>query len=498
MHRVSHARTLILATSLLLAMGAVVPAHAADADNKCQLGLIETLPISLSGRGLQPTIDGSINGVPTKVQFDIGHFSSHIELSVLERMGISVRNRFETSRGVGGLAQIYKVRIKEMKVGPSKGGGEFDVFDNQDDTIGASVGSDFLLRSDLEISLAQSYLKFFQTRNCKDRHLAYWDNNAVAVPFRIESQYNARPIFKVKINGVEMEALMSSSDSSAISTRAAKRIGITPESPGVERDGVSHGIGNSIQRHWSVPIATLEVGDEKISNFKLGMVDLANVSDVVLGRDFVRAHRIYISMSQQIIYLSHTGDEIFAKTYSSEEPWFKAELDRGNPEAQYSIGQYEEAAAQGHRGASIKLAQKKFLAGDYEGSLKFIRQAQARRPSYVLSAWTYLATARSGDIAKAATQLKADRAIEKTENWSMHISDFYLGKLDAVKLRKLALADDVSAEPLCMADFHIAQSHLLAGQKDLAKPLLQSSKDKCGRSSWEYGVAVADLDLLEK
>lgn len=482
---------------LIAAFGLCSHALAAEPAPRCQLALLETLPVTYNGDYLHPTIEGSINGVPTRVEFDTSKFGSHIELAELERMGIATRNRFTRGHGVGGVEQIFSVNLKELAVGPAKGKGDFDVLDRTDDGIGAAVGADFLLRSDLEISLADRYLKFFGPINCKDQHLAYWDQNAIAIPFRIESQYNARPIFKVVINGAVMEAMISVQSSTSISTRAAKRIGITPSTPGVEEGGVVTGIGNNQLRSWQVPIATMMVGEEKISNFKIKMLDLADIADVILGRDFMLAHRIMISMSQKTLYLSYTGGEIFSGSYSSDEPWIKAELQSNNPDALYAFGMHEKAAAQGHRGASVKLAQKRFNAGDYDGTLKFIAQAQKRRPSFNLSSWAYLATVRKGDQAKAAKQLQADRDSVQTDDWDIAVVDFYLGKMDASKLMKSAQANKISKAPQCKAEYHTAQFYLMAGQKDLAKPLLLAAQSSCERSSWEYEAARADQAKID-
>jgi predicted aspartyl protease len=287
---------------------------AADSEKKCEMGLIDTLPVSLTERYQIPMIPGSINGKPTTVAIDLGSYNTQISKSVLDEMGITSWNTRDRIDGTGGNFRVMEVRLGELKAGPASGRGVFDVIDAASDT-GFQMGADMLLRGDLEISLKEKQLKFFRTRNCEKSHLAYWSQDAVVLPFTIHGVDDVRPIFKIKVNGKEMTAMMSTASTTTIlNMDAARKIGLTVDSPQVTGGKQIQGMSKDMLSFWNVKIDVMEIGEERISNVKLGMIKRGvDVADVIFGLDFVRAHRIYISMDQRLIYLTYIGGEIFAR-----------------------------------------------------------------------------------------------------------------------------------------------------------------------------------------
>ncbi|MES2324361.1 MAG: retropepsin-like aspartic protease [Pseudomonadota bacterium] len=287
---------------------------AADAEKKCELGLVDTLPVSMNNLYRVPMIAGSINGKPTTVAVDLGSYNTKITKSVLDAMGITSWNTRDSMGGSGGNFRIMEVRLGELKAGPASGRGVFEVIDTSS-ASGFNMGADMLLRNDLEISLKENQLKFFRTRNCEKSHLAYWSQDAVVLPFKIHGDDDVRPIFKVKVNGKEMTAVMSTASSTTtLNVNAARKLGLTVGSPQVTEGNQVKGMGKDMLSYWNVKIDALEIGEERISNVTLGMIkEDVGVADVMFGLDFVRAHRIYISMDQRQIYFTYIGGEIFAR-----------------------------------------------------------------------------------------------------------------------------------------------------------------------------------------
>ena len=92
--------------------------------------------------------------------------------------------------------------------------------------------------------------------------------------------------------------------------------------------GVSTGIaGRPVQTLLGV-FPSFSVGDESIANAKLRIADMFSANtrkqidsliakqavdepDMLLGADFIRAHRIYIARSQGKMYFSYNGGPIF-------------------------------------------------------------------------------------------------------------------------------------------------------------------------------------------
>jgi hypothetical protein len=114
-----------------------------------------------------------------------------------------------------------------------------------------------------------------------------------------------------------------------VTQRAAAAAGVTPRSQGVTANGKASGIGAEAVRVYNATFPTLSIGDEKIENaeLELGQIfeadkqvpigsHLATESavrtpDMLLGADFMMAHRIYIARSQGKVYFSYNGGPIF-------------------------------------------------------------------------------------------------------------------------------------------------------------------------------------------
>ncbi|PWF44980.1 hypothetical protein C7C56_018380 [Massilia glaciei] len=110
----------------------------------------------------------------------------------------------------------------------------------------------------------------------------------------------------------------------------------------------------------------------------------------------------------------------------------------------------------------------------------------------------YLATARSGKAGQALEELKAAK-FKNTEAWDVNVIDFILGRIDEDELRKRPLKGTWSKqEAACTAQFHIGQSHLIAGKVALARPALEAAITACKDRAFESSAAQMDLDRLPK
>jgi hypothetical protein len=191
--------------------------------------------------------------------------------------------------------------------------------------FGAVAGGDFLFQADVEISLASRELKFFRPVGCADAFLAYWDAGASVVPFESSSSRDVLPAFEVSVNGQKTRAIIDSGSSRTIvDLRAAERAGVSPRSTGVIPAGTASGVGRHDMVAWIAPFDTLSIGAETLSGPRLRIADLwaALLSDVtspsvhawirdqpavLLGLDFLDAHRVLIAKSQRKLYFSYVG-----------------------------------------------------------------------------------------------------------------------------------------------------------------------------------------------
>ncbi|UUZ56229.1 hypothetical protein LP419_13845 [Massilia sp. H-1] len=305
-----------------------------------------------------------------------------------------------------------------------------------------------------------------------------------------------------------------------MSIRASpKRSAWKPNANGVISDGKATTLAQTSLDFYEVPVDTLEIGDEKVRNIKIGMMDLGPnaPSDLVLGVDFLRTHRVLISMSQRMIYFSYLGGNIFSKMISTDDPWLKDELKAGNPDALYMVNEWDEfqapvgrrdnakliaayakIAATGNRRAMLGLGRTNFYTADFAASADGFRMAYKEKATQNLNSLIYLSAARrTGRGGQGRTG--GGRAKRNEKNWDDNVADFYLGKIDAERFQQLADADrsDQEAEA-CKMGFHLAQSYLLSGENTKAKPLLAAAASVCPPETFKRYAAAADLARLPK
>ena len=117
----------------------------------------------------------------------------------------------------------------------------------------------------------------------------------------------------------------SGAATSVVTLEFAGKLGITPRTPGVLPTSCAGGLGADAVRQWVARFDSVVVAGETVRD---GHINIADVPaewaysregfDLILGADFLRAHRIYISRYQQKVYFSYTGGQVFPATPALE------------------------------------------------------------------------------------------------------------------------------------------------------------------------------------
>lgn len=353
-----HWRFALAVTAVVAMMLGKAHAQEQAAKKRCYYANIQTLPIHFNG--FRPTIEGSINGKSVTMLVDSGAFSTSLFQHAAERLGSTLGHSSLGGLGVGGETEHYRVFAKEIKIGPSKGTNQV-VPVIRSYSAGIKVdglaGADFLFQRDLEISLIDHYLKFYNSHGCEDAYLSYWDENASMVPFKTGSETDRTPEIDVIVNGKKLRATIDSgASSSIIDLRAAASLGITPQSANVvKRKFSASGIGEHEMEVWIAPFDEISIGDETVRNARIEIADLwGNVErdvqktyigrwideqpQMILGVDFLRAHRVLFSVMQNRMYFSYLGGNVFRTSDKDDFTWYKTAAERGDQDAQYNLG----------------------------------------------------------------------------------------------------------------------------------------------------------------
>lgn len=321
----------------------------------------------------------------------------------------------------------------------------------------------------------------------------------IDIPFKPHDDLGLNPHFSVLVNGKEMEAIIDTgAAASSIRRDAAKAAGIEVDLP----DNASHqsvGVGSRKAPTWLVSAKTFQIGGETVQNAELAVVEARNDGvDVILGADFLRAHRVLFAMSQQRLYFSYVGGEPFSQR-KKLEPWIKAEADAGNADAQFVLAEtydsgklvprddklaaswLDKAVAGGSFYALLSSGFVMMQRSDATAAVNRLRAALDKLPAERQGAlWLYLARVRAGQPELAAQELAATFARGESDEWPKPIADFYLGKLTLDKL--LAQAPDDGAKGRrrhCQTVASVALWQRAHGQADQGKALLARSAAAC-------------------
>jgi clan AA aspartic protease (TIGR02281 family) len=479
-------RTALLSLSLLSMTSTALAAAKPDA---CVYVELAKLPIKYAGAGLAPTIPGTVNGKPARMLADTGADILAMTRGFADKLGAKLEATDGRLVGVGGITSVYRAQIEEMTVGPTRAGrtampviGATGV----EPSFDVIVGAPFLMQADLEIALGNRELTFYRPQDCKDSFLGDRTGGDVSViPYSWRWGRGPNPYFTIEVNGQEIVAMIDTGASSTlIELRAAKRLGLKLDAPGVVKLDDITGIGAHTAPHWSARFDTLAIGDEIIKNVRIGVMETPTKHDfdMLLGRDFLRQHRVLFARSQKKLYISYTGsgDEVFVSHATRIEPWLQREADEGNPDAEialagaYASGKlvkkdvaaanrwFERAADHGHPRAQLALGRRLMLQGRDAAAAARLRAALDHYPDNgQVALWLYITRLRAHQAALGQQELAA--AFRSIKAWPAPVAELYLGHLDAAALFAQA-AQDAAATP---ADSRHRVCHSAASVADL-------------------------------
>ncbi len=287
-------------------------AFAEDAPVKCKLVKIGEWHLRFLGAA--PVVDGAINGKPISILLSTGNDYSFITRAAAEKLDLPMHSTGRYFEGVGGDTRVLMTRVVELRVGSTAAGpmsvrvvGEKPI--NGVDFV---LGYDFFKTMDVELDYANATARLFRPIDCGDKPLAYWDSDAQQLPMDVSWV----PMVTVTVNGREATARISSGvSSSSVHLSFAEKLGITPGSTGVRQGSCTGSFVGDPVHEWIAPFDTIVIGGETIRNAHLRMGDYYSggllAEDLMLGGDFLKAHRVLISTMQRKLYATYTGGQVF-------------------------------------------------------------------------------------------------------------------------------------------------------------------------------------------
>ncbi len=286
------------------------------------------LPVTTTGQGA--TIDAQLDGQPARLIVDTGSPATLLFGGAPKKFGLTSHPLNQLKfYGVGGESAAASVHLKELKVG-NLADTNLDMIVTGPQTLGGAdglLGANFLMQADVEFDYPEQKIRFFRPHNCVGDQVVYWGKAYAVEPMAASATKEIK--LHVSINGVRIPAEMDTgSGGTVLTTAMAAKLGVRPDSTGVVDAGPTQGMGPERERSFVGVFGSFGFGDETIRNAKLRIADLYHADtqvnigtripaakfdepEMLLGADFFKAHRVYVSRDQRKVYVSYMGGPVF-------------------------------------------------------------------------------------------------------------------------------------------------------------------------------------------
>ena len=321
MHKIG----LASAVALTMALGGWSTANAAPAAT-CKMQQIGELDVILHVGS--PVVDGKVNNVPVHLLVDSGSVATSLSRQTTARAGLTVKVvDYVTMYGTDGADRLGEVGVKTFQVGPFVAqNSNLAVLGRGKDETDGLLGIQFLRQSDVEFDLPHNKIRFFKTEGCTGDQVVYWGSAYSVLPIYSHTS-NAMLDVDVKIGGRPVHATMDTGAYQSVVTpdiAARQSVHLTPAGEASGATGLSrvpYSVGTfdsfSFGEDETIKNARLNVADlwRHTEDVRLGSkipIKVAGGSEMLLGADFFRAHRVYVSNSQNKVYVSYVGGPVFS------------------------------------------------------------------------------------------------------------------------------------------------------------------------------------------
>ena len=299
--------------SLALLIGTLLLSSAANAE--CHLSKYLDLPVTM--RGARPIVSAQIDGKDAQFILDSGAFFSTLSQASAQTYGLrlsALPPEFRL-RGINGGTSASVATVRSFGLGAvTVSNIEFIVGGTDVGQVGL-LGQNVLGIGDVEYDLRHGVVRLLRAKGCKIDELAYWasDYPVTIIPLEERTPRQRHTIGTVTLNGVKLRAVFDTGAPSSV----LKRVGVTPNSPGVVQGGMSIGLGTRALRTWTGSFNRLEIGGEVIPNPKIRFSEAElNDADMLIGADFFLTHHIYVATDAAKMLITYEGGPVFGITPS--------------------------------------------------------------------------------------------------------------------------------------------------------------------------------------
>ncbi|WP_242139460.1 retropepsin-like aspartic protease [Sphingomonas sp. TREG-RG-20F-R18-01] len=304
------------ATGAAVLLGAMLaPTLAQAAPTQCKLAKFLDIPVTMEGR--RPMVTAQIGGREARFILDSGAFFSTIAPANAAEFGLTVLDVMPGAqlRGIGGSTALRQSTARDFTIGGQTLPRMNFAVGGTDTGRAGLLGQNILGLGDVEYDLPHGVVHLVQATGCRTANMAYWAGTrpVTVVELTPMGPGQRHTIGTVTINGVKVRAMFDSgAQGSMLTLSAARRIGVTPDSPGVVGAGFAYGLGTGRSRAWRARFTSIDIGGEAIRNPWIDIADDNLVdADMLIGIDFFTTHHLYVDNAHHRLYVTYEGGPLF-------------------------------------------------------------------------------------------------------------------------------------------------------------------------------------------
>ncbi len=293
-------------------------AGAALAASSCDLGIDANFPVTYVD-GHIPVITVEIQGQPVRLMFDTGAAISFLSPGAYNRLQLNQTDNppgYDVT-GIGGTRPVSAFALVDIDFGAVKLKNEVVAIfaKSTPDEIGPNaidgiMGYDILQYFDIGLDLPHNRITLYTPQHCIVTETP-WAGNYVPTAFTRPRA--ASPVIQEAIDGQNFNMTIDTGAYHSLIMQASlERKNVTPEAEPAASNGNGTGIAGLKFQYRAAQFSTFDVGAQEFENAWLTLdttkeADLNEVSDGLLGEDYLSSHRVFIDNRGDIAYLGLSG-----------------------------------------------------------------------------------------------------------------------------------------------------------------------------------------------
>jgi predicted aspartyl protease len=280
----------------------------------CELRPVARLPLLVQDDLL--TVPAAIDGQWVRLVVDTGAERSALSHAAAEKLHLPTDTRFTTrAAGVGGATVSPDVTLVQLVLGGVRfpvsrmAVGSFDLHTSRGLDADGLLGADILLAFDLDIDVPGRALTLYHSRVCPDPRPP-WPEPAVEIT-GVRARRD-RLLLPFELDGVAgMAFLDTGAQRNVLGLDMLRRLGLTEGAMDGDPQIHQRGIGPEIRIAYVHRFNQLRIGPIAQPAPEITVLPYnAGVGDALIGEEFLRDRRVWISFRNRAVYVSRRPGEL--------------------------------------------------------------------------------------------------------------------------------------------------------------------------------------------